>query len=136
MANRAPALLVYSHPFPVGILKASLRRLGVATASCNNCAKLETALRVVEPQLVFTDLKLANGRWLDVLMIVRANMPKARVIIFGPIPDPRFDVTVKTCGAWGYMAPPFEQLRSESLLGPPLPDISVPRLGSGPEPAA
>ncbi len=125
MVRGALALLVHSHPLPVGVLQNPLREIGVRAACCYSRAQLEKALKNFVPQLVFTDLKLRDGTWFDVVRIVGEASTGVKVIVVGRKLDGRLEQTVRECGAYGYVAPPIERVPFHLLVSSALKELST-----------
>src|SRR3990172_11069693 len=73
MMTEISALLLYEQASPLRLLKASLQVPGVKLRQARTCA---AARRVISgpkpPELVFTDVQLADGDWSEVVRMAQA----------------------------------------------------------------
>lgn len=108
MRGNVFALMVHERPEPCESLKLLLRPLGVDTFSVGSCAEASHLLEQTQPRLVFTDTKLPDGTWIDVLNLVEgASIPISGILV-GTSPDPELRRAALGYGAFDYLSPPFE----------------------------
>jgi len=102
-------LLVHKHDAPLETLNQALRRQSMRMEHAQTCA--EAALRLAgpePPELVFTSIELPDGTWADVVRLAeRAPIP-VNVIVVSRLADIRTYIEVLQCGAFDFIAPPFE----------------------------
>lgn len=72
--------------------------------------------RECQPDLLFTDMIMPAMNGLEVLRSVRAEFPKARVILVTSISETATVLQCKEEGALGYVLKPFEADRIAKLL--------------------
>lgn len=98
-------LIVDDHP----IVRAGLRRL-LATepqfdvAEAANGQEAISAFRLSRPDLVILDLNLPGLSGLEVLVRLRAENPKARVLVISMYDNPVYVTRVLQAGALGYVS--------------------------------
>lgn len=102
------ALIVHERPEPCETLKPMLRRLGVDTFSVSSCAEARHLLEQTQPRLVFTDTKLPDGTWIDVVNLVEDSPTPTSAILVGTSQDFELRRTALGYGAFDYLASPFE----------------------------
>jgi DNA-binding NtrC family response regulator len=102
-------LLVHKHDAPLETLNHALRRQSMRTEQAQTCE--EAALWLAGPDtpvLVFTGVELPDGTWADVVRLAeRAPIP-VNVIVVSRLADIRTYIEVLQCGAFDFIAPPFE----------------------------
>ncbi len=102
-------LLVHKHDASLETLNHALRRQSMRTEQVQSCE--EAALRLAgpdTPELVFTGTELSDGTWADVVRLAeRAPIP-VNVIVVSRLADIRTYIEVLQCGAFDFIAPPFE----------------------------
>ncbi len=90
------------------ILQTLLEREGHAvTTAADVKSGLETA-KAVQPDLVFTDLKLPDGSGMEVLKGVREALPETQVIIMTAFATTENAVSAMRLGAYDYQIKPFK----------------------------
>jgi len=108
MHDLITAILLHDEEEPVGALKPVLEEQGLKTCracTCGQAARL--VAQATAPCLLFTDVKLPDGSWADVLQVAaRARVP-ANVIVVSRHVDIRFYVDVIERGAFDFITPPF-----------------------------
>lgn len=108
MKGNVFALIVHSRPEPCDTLKLLLRRLGIDTFSVDSCADAAHLLEQTQPSLVFTDTKLPDGTWIDLLNLVEDAPLPVSFILIGSLQDSGLRRTALGYGAFDYLASPFE----------------------------
>jgi two-component system, NtrC family, response regulator PilR len=102
------ALMVHDRPEPCQSLKLVLRRLGLDTFSVRSCAEAALLLEQTNPHLVFTDTKLPDGTWIDVVNLAEEAAAPICAILAGPSKDPELLRTALQIGAFDFISPPFD----------------------------
>ncbi len=108
MREKISALLVHDQDDPFRALKLALESQGIQTCRVRSC---KDALRLLEqvkpPELVFTDTKLPDGTWAEVLSLaVKASDPIC-VIVVSRLVDINLYIEVIERGAFDFIVPPF-----------------------------
>jgi len=109
-------LIVDDHP----IVRAGLRRLlaserGFDIVEAATGPEAIAAFREQQPDLVILDLNLPGLSGLEVLSRLRADNPKARVLVLSMLDNPLYVTRVLEAGAGGYVsksAPPEQLLEA------------------------
>ena len=116
MKRNVYALVVHERPEPCQALKLVLRRLHVDTFSVGSCAEAAHLLEQTRPHLIFTDTKLPDGTWIDVVTLAEdAEVPICAILV-GPSKDPELFQSALNYGAFDYVSPPFETEPISQLL--------------------
>jgi two-component system, NarL family, invasion response regulator UvrY len=114
-------LIVDDHP----IVRAGLRRLlaserGFDIVEAATGPEAIAAFREQQPDLVILDLNLPGLSGLEVLSRLRADNPKARVLVLSMLDNPLYVTRVLEAGAGGYVsksAPPEQLLEAVRRVG-------------------
>lgn len=109
MKKRTSAVLVYNEAGPFRGLEKALKGQSMKLRRAQNCAEAGRFLgQANPPHLAFTEAKLPDGTWADVLAAtVKAKQP-VNVIVVGRVEDTKFYVQVMENGAFDFIVPPFE----------------------------
>ena len=109
MITQISALLVYDQADPLRMLKVSLQVPGVKLRKARTCA---AARRVISgpkpPELVFTDVQLADGDWAEVVRLAQGARAPVNVIVVSRLVDIPLYVQTIEQGAFDFITPPFE----------------------------
>ncbi|MBS1854644.1 MAG: response regulator [Acidobacteria bacterium] len=73
-------------------------------------------LRQEEYDAILTEAALPDGRWLDVLHLVRENPQEVEVIVTDPHADARFWAEALNLGAYDLLAQPFYEPEVRRIL--------------------
>jgi DNA-binding NtrC family response regulator len=108
MTECTSALIVHQNSETLAMLKSALERLDIRTLHADSYAKAKRLLGGLNPvPLVFSDTRLPDGTWADILAIAeRAKLP-VNVIVVSRVVDTRFYVETIETGAFDFLAPPF-----------------------------
>ena len=109
MDDRNFALLLHERPAPLESLNAALKDLSVETFSVNTLEEARRLLSQTQPQLVFTDTKLPDGTWADVVDMAESAASPVNVIVVGSNKDIKFYISALERGAYDFVLPPFER---------------------------
>lgn len=108
MKRNVFALLVHERSEPCEVLKPVLRRLGVDTFSVRSCGEAAHLLDQTHPHLIFTDTKLPDGTWIDIVNLAEDAQAPICAILVGPSMDPEMFQLALNYGAFDFISPPFE----------------------------
>jgi DNA-binding NtrC family response regulator len=100
------------------LLSSALKKLQVETWSIGTCAELEQLISQTWPQLIFTDLLLPDGSWVDVLnMAERVDVPVNVIVVGGAEhADTKLYASILERGAFDLVLPPFERRSLELVV--------------------
>ena len=116
MQRNVYALVVHERAEPCEALKLVLRRLHVDTFSVGSCAEAAHLLEQTQPHLIFTDTKLPDGTWIDVVTLAEdAEVPICAILV-GASRDPELLQSALNYGALDYVSPPFDTESISQLL--------------------
>ena len=116
MQRNVYALVVHERAEPCEALKLVLRRLHVDTFSVGSCAEAAHLLEQTQPHLIFTDTKLPDGTWIDVVTLAEdAEVPICAILV-GASGDPELLQSALNYGALDYVSPPFDTESISQLL--------------------
>jgi DNA-binding NtrC family response regulator len=68
-------------------------------------------------EVILTEASLPDGKWLDVLHLVRACPQEAKVIVTDPLADARFWAEALNLGAYDLLAQPFYEPEVRRIVG-------------------
>jgi DNA-binding NtrC family response regulator len=107
MKERIKALLVQIHHDPLDSLRLALQEDAIEVLDARSCAEAGAALLTgTPPHMVFTDVKLPDGGWDDVLALAMKASAPVNVIVVAPFVDVGFYVEVIQQGAFDFIVPP------------------------------
>jgi two-component system, NtrC family, response regulator PilR len=107
MKGKVFALMVHERPEPCQALKLVLKRLGVDTFSVSSCEEAEHLLEQTHPHLLFADIKLPDGTWIDVLNLAGDAPAPICTILVSPSKDSELSQAARDYGAFGCVSPAF-----------------------------
>jgi DNA-binding NtrC family response regulator len=101
---------------PCQSLKPVLRQLGVDTYSVSSCEEAAQLLDQTHPQLVFTDTRLPDGTWIDIVNLAEDSPVPVCAILVGCSKDAETSETALNYGAFDFISPPFDAEGISQLL--------------------
>lgn len=108
MTKSVSAWLVYGQEEPMGALRVTLEAQAVQTRQARDCKELSTFLKSGDlPHLIFTDRRLADGTWEDVLDLATRAPEPISVIVVARFADMRWYIEALERGAFDFIIPPF-----------------------------
>lgn len=116
MKRKVFALVVHERPDPCQLLKQVLRRLGVDAFSVSSCEEATHLLEQTHPHLIFTDTKLPDGTWVDVMNLVENAPFPVCAILVGSRKDAQAFEAALNYGAFDFIFPPFDAEVVSQLL--------------------
>ncbi|MGH6630436.1 MAG: response regulator [Burkholderiales bacterium] len=109
MTTEISALLLYDSPDPLNLLTAALQGPGLRIRVARTCAEARRELSGPKPpDLVFTDIKLPDGDWSDVVRLAEGARAPVNVIVVSRLVDIPLYVQAIEQGAFDFITPPFE----------------------------
>jgi DNA-binding NtrC family response regulator len=110
MSHRVFALVIENELRPMDSLKEALRDVSVDTSTVSSCEEAMRLLAQTEPHMIFTTTSVADGSWLDVILLAeKAGIP-SNVIVVAQTSDVRLCLSALDAGAFEFMVPPFERV--------------------------
>ena len=116
MKGKVFALMVHERPEPCQGLKSVLRRLGVDTFSVSSCDEAEHLLEQTHPHLLFSDTKLPDGTWIDVLNLAEDAPAPICAILVSASKDPELFRAARDYGAFDCVSPAFNTEAVSELI--------------------
>ncbi|MGA8185623.1 MAG: response regulator [Terriglobia bacterium] len=116
MKRNVFALVVHERPEPCESLKPVLKALGVDTFSVSSCDEAAHLLEQTHPHLIFTDTKLPDGTWIDVVNLVEEPPVTVCAIVVGPSKNAETFEAALNYGALDFISPPFDSEAVSQLL--------------------
>lgn len=102
------SLLVHDREDRFLILKSALQGLGMTTCRARNCRAAELILcDSPPPHLVFADVVLPDGNWLDLLDLTAKAQEKINLIVVAPRADIGLYIDVMNHGAYDFITESF-----------------------------
>ncbi|MGH9448557.1 MAG: response regulator [Terriglobia bacterium] len=111
MQETIRALLVQDGEPCFQALESILEKQGIVIREAPGCAEALALIGQLDsPHLVFTDTRLPDGTWADVLNLVSGVQPRnsVKVIVVSRVVDHRLYLDAIESGAFDFIAPPFE----------------------------
>ncbi len=108
MQEKITALLLHDRFRIPYTLRAALARRSVKVTTARSCGEAGGLFWLKNPpHLVFTELGLRDGNWVDVLKLAGLATQPVNVIVLSPLSDMDFRVQAMECGAFDCLCPPF-----------------------------
>ena len=108
MKETVKALLIQARRNPLDPLRLALEEQSIDVTTARNCAEAALALWSDRPpHMVFTEIRLADGNWADVLTLAAKACAPVNVIVVAPFADISFYVQAIERGAFDFIVPPL-----------------------------
>ena len=108
MKESIRALLVRARHDPLDALRLALEEQSIGIFTAKNCAEAALALwSDCPPHLVFTETRLADGNWADVLTLATKASAPVNVIVVAPFADMSLYLQAIERGAFDFIVPPL-----------------------------
>ena len=124
MTERISALIISGQSQPAAGLKALLESHSVEAHTACSCG--EALLRLWgddPPHLVFTDLRLKDGTWQDVLSVTKKSLATTHVIVVSAQVDVNLYIQSIERGAFDFVVPPLSASEIEFVLRSAVGDV-------------
>jgi len=108
MTKNPFALLVSREGASLEPLKSALKNQCIATWSVDTCEEATRLVEQTQPELIFTDPRLADGTWLDIANLIENASAPANLIVVGASENADLHASVMENGAFDFIQPPFE----------------------------
>ena len=110
--------ILYLSPDPEDalLLAQLLQPLPVILDHAESLEQARQRLQAEDCDVVLTEAELPDGKWLDVLHLVRDSPREPRVIVTHKDADPRFWAEALNLGAFDLLARPFQQSEVQRIL--------------------
>jgi DNA-binding NtrC family response regulator len=111
MQGEVTALLIFHQKKPYRDVEAALQKLAISTRRARTLAEAGHVLSDVNPPLLaFTESKLPDGNWADVVSLSERAALFVSVIVVGQEIDTKLYASAIEVGASDFVAPPFDTL--------------------------
>jgi two-component system response regulator RegA len=126
-----PLLIVEDDAVLAKRLEHALQKRGFAPIIANSCAAAKTAIAGGDVTHALIDLRLADGSGLDLVPLIRARTPSAKIVILTGYGNIATAVVAIKAGAVDYLAKPAEPdaieaaLRHAGTALPPPPEVPM-----------
>jgi DNA-binding NtrC family response regulator len=119
MNNRFFALLVHERAHPLGSLHTVLTELSVDTYSVQTCEEARHLVPRTQPDLIFTDTRLPDGTWTDVVDMAGICDPPVNVIVVSATEDVQLYMSALERGGLRFHPTPLRapRIRFRRALG-------------------
>jgi DNA-binding NtrC family response regulator len=108
MTEPITVLLVHLGREDMTVLEAGVVRRPAEVRHAQSCREAAGILADADPpNLVFTDTKLPDGSWADVIASAGKAAVPVNVIVVARLVDTRFYIEAIEAGAYDFIAPPF-----------------------------
>ena len=99
------------------LLSQMLHELPLVLDHAPSLEQARTRLSEEPYEVVLTEASLPDGKWLDVLHLVRACPQEVKVIVTDPLADARFWAEALNLGAYDLLAQPFYEPEVRRIVG-------------------
>ena len=113
---RSRILYISGHPEDARLLTQMLDTLPLHLEHARSLQQARDKLELDEYDVVLTEAALPDGRWLDVLHLVRDSSREPQVIVTDAHADARFWAEALNMGAYDLLAQPFYQPEVQRIL--------------------
>ena len=113
---RSRILYITGHSEDARHLSQMLRPLPLILDEADSVQQARARLHVEEYDVILTEATLPDGRWLDVLHMVRDSAHEPQVIVTDRQADARFWAEALNLGAYDLLAQPFELSEVQRIL--------------------
>jgi len=113
---RSRILCISGHPEDARKLSEMLHALPLVLDHVGSLRQARTQLQAHEYDAVLTEAALSDGKWLDVLHLVREHPREIAVIVTDPHADTRLWAEVLNMGAFDLLAQPYHEPEVRRIL--------------------
>jgi DNA-binding NtrC family response regulator len=118
MPEKINALLVQTRPYPLDTLRLALEEHAIDIRTARNCGEAALALWSDRPpHLVFTEARLSDGNWANILTLAAKACAPVNVIVVAPERDLKCYIHAVVRGAFGFIVPPFSDPELLHIVG-------------------
>lgn len=114
---RSQILFISGRPADARNLSRMLQPLPLVIKHAETLQQARANLQQDEYDVILTEAALPDGRWLDVLNLVRENAKHVDVIVTDPQADAHFWAEALNLGAYDLLAQPFYGPEVRRILG-------------------
>ena len=116
MTKNPFALLVSREGASLEPLKSALKKQSIETWSVDTCEEVTRLVEQTHPELIFTDPRLADGTWLDIVSLIEKASTPVNLIVVGAPENAILHAPVMENGAFDFIQPPFEATSLGQIL--------------------
>ena len=113
---RSRILCISGHPDDARRLSEMLHALPLVLDQVGSVQQARAQLQVHEYDAVLTEATLPDGKWLDVLHLVRESPREMAVIVTDPNADTRLWAEILNLGAFDLLAQPYHEPEVRRIL--------------------
>jgi DNA-binding NtrC family response regulator len=113
---RSRILCISGHPDDARRLSEMLHALPLVIDQVDSVRQARAQLQLQEYDTVLTEAVLSDGKWLDVLHLVRENPRQMAVIVTDAKTDTRLWAEVLNLGAYDLLAQPYHEPEVRRIL--------------------
>src|SRR5689334_4110265 len=99
MAPHVSVLLVYHESVPMESLGRSLNTMSLSAGRARTCQEARHLIEATEPHVIFTDAKLPDGTWAEVVRSAEAAKTPSSVVVVSGTSDIQFYIKAMENGA-------------------------------------
>jgi|SRR5579859_4804802 len=123
MTKNPFALLVSRAGASLEPLKSALKKQSIETWSVDTCEEATRLLDQTQPDLVFSDPRLADGTWLDMVNLIEKASTPVNLIVVGTTGNTDLHSSAMEKGAFDFIQPPFEATSLGHVLQQAVEDV-------------
>src|ERR1700704_4625136 len=113
----SPILFISVRGNDARLLSRMLQKLSLGLDHATCLRQARTKLKKAAYDVVLTEAALPDGKWLDVLRLVRESPKEPEVIVTDPLADAQFWAEALNLGAYDLLAQPFYEPEVLRILG-------------------
>ncbi len=113
---RSRILYISGHPQDARLLSQMLQPLPLILEHVKSLQEARKELELKDYDVVLTESQLPDGKWLDVLHLVRESSQEPKIIVTDQQADARFWAEALTLGAYDLLAQPFYEPEVQRIL--------------------
>ncbi len=113
---RSRILYISGHPQDARLLSQMLQPLPLTLEHVKSLQEARKELELKDYDVVLTESLLPDGKWLDVLHLVRESPQEPKIIVTDRQADARFWAEALNLGAYDLLAQPFYEPEVQRIL--------------------
>ncbi len=124
MSKRGAFVLLASEQMgPLDDLRDLLKSLSIGTWIAHSCEELARLSEQTHPEIIFTETRLCDGTWRDVVKIAEHASRPTNVVVVGRCHGAKFDLDAMEQGAFDIILAPFESETATHIVKVVIEDV-------------
>jgi DNA-binding NtrC family response regulator len=116
MQAHISVLLIYEQPDPFDSLKTVLQKQSLSAGRARTCEEARHLIEATQPHLIFTEARLPDGTWADVVRCAEKAISPSNVIVVSGNANMKFYIKAMEAGAFDFIMPPFDGTHLDRMV--------------------